>query len=126
MLEALLVHDLELCPKTDCFRDIKWVFSFFYFQMLEVENFDLKVHCYLLHHKVQVFFLVFLYPPVGCYAEIKEEIGGNFLGLAIKVFYGLDNRSCLLYKCSSLFIIDLACYRSRMLGHWSTCGEHSP
>lgn len=37
-------------------------------------------------------------------------------GVAITVFYALGNGSCLLYKYSSLFVIDLVSYQSRMLG----------
>lgn len=37
-------------------------------------------------------------------------MGIPLAGLSNKVFYGLDNGSCLLNKYSDPFVIDLACY----------------
>lgn len=44
-------------------------------------------------------------PCAGHGSEINEEVGGNFLGVAITVFYALDHRGGLLYKYSSLSVI---------------------
>lgn len=46
----------------------------------------------------------------------------EFLGRGRRFLYALDSRSCLLYKYSSPFVTDLACYRSRMFGHHSAWG----
>lgn len=103
------------------------VFNFFCPPALEV-GFKRSLHilCVVCSAIKQAFFLGFLFPPLGCgtgsESEIKKGAGGNFFGLAIKLFYMLDNKSCLLSKFSSLFIIDLAPYCSRMLGLNSSGG----
>lgn len=118
MLETFSLHG---CVQRQTeFRDL----NFFCPHTSEVKNFGLKVlatfrRCTLCH-KVQVFFLGFLCPPLGFCAgsvfEINEEAVGNLFWRGW-VFYALGNRSCLLYKYFSLFIIDLASHQSRMLGH---------
>lgn len=63
----------------------------------------------MLCSEIQVFFLGFLCPPIKVCAEsgfeINEEAGRNLLWRCHQSLLCLENRSCLLCKYFSLFII---------------------